>query len=169
MLPLQPLMSNKMSPHNHTLICSCSFQRYKHQEANPAATVVIQAMSAVYKTVCIPKCKQHTLVVFGIESIPGASLFGPILPIYGVDPRRWSSTRQSTCWVHRQGPFCRSLIYLIPTPIAGALTLGFSCTPYPYPHKPVPVLDGYGYGSDIFTQGLPRSFTSLPIAVLSKT
>jgi len=41
MLPLQPFMSNKTSLQNYTLIRSCSFQRYKHQEANPTAAVAI--------------------------------------------------------------------------------------------------------------------------------
>ena len=77
MLPLQLLISNKMSPHNHTLVCGCSFQRYKHQEANLTTTVVIQAMNAVSNTICIPKCKQQThLIIFGINVIPGVSLFG---------------------------------------------------------------------------------------------
>jgi hypothetical protein len=77
MLPLQLLVSNKTSPHNHTLIRGCSFQRYKHQEANLAAAVAIQAMSAVSNTVCIPKCEQRThLVIFGVDVIPGVSLFG---------------------------------------------------------------------------------------------
>jgi len=85
MPPLQPLMSNKTSPDNHTLIFGRPFQRYKHQEANPATAVAIQAiqaMSAVSNTVCIPKCEQQThLVTFGITTTPGVLLFGPVLPI----------------------------------------------------------------------------------------
>jgi hypothetical protein len=77
MLPLQLLVSNKTSPHNHILVRGRSFQRYKHQEANLAAAVAIQAMSAVSNTVCISKCEQQThLVIFGIDVIPGVSLFG---------------------------------------------------------------------------------------------
>jgi len=33
------------------------------------------------------------LVDFGIDETPEVSLFGPVLPIYGVDHHRWSSTR----------------------------------------------------------------------------
>jgi len=77
MLPLQLLMSNKTSPHNHTLIHGHSFQRYKHLEANLAAAVAIQVMGAVSNTVCITKYEQRThLIIFGINVIPGVLLFG---------------------------------------------------------------------------------------------
>ena len=77
MLPLQLLVSNKTSPHNHTLVRSRSFQRCKHQEADLVSAVAIQVMSAVSNTVCISKCEQRThLVIFGINVIPGVPLFG---------------------------------------------------------------------------------------------
>jgi len=135
------------------------------------AIQAIQAMSPVSNTVCIPKCKQQThLVAFGIATTPGVSLFGPVLPIYGVDPCRWSSMHQLMCWVHRRGLFCRCLIYLILTPIASALTLGFSCTPYPYPHKPIPVevwvwvLTGTGMGQIFLPRGYPGHSLGLGLA-----
>ena len=117
MLPLQLLISNEMSPHNHTLICGCSFQRYKHQEANLAATVAIQVINAVSNTICIPKCEQWThLVIFGINVIPGVLLFGSTANLW-----HWPSQMVVHMLINVLGALARSVL-----PISYLLN--------PYPH-----------------------------------